>query len=198
MGRPFKITKRQLPRSYGTEHQSAHGMKVCVSESAAGQETNLASDFDLWPPSSEGLRKYLTSTALLIMLQWQTNQPESKGKVPPGCLLAEPVTHGTRFSMTLGPSLGTVPLCSALSQLHSIRCVAQLYWHHGYPSEKCQTKLTDLHSHPDKIPVLLPESCTILQGLHIPHIAVMTKDQACNPQMREQAVCPTGLVRLTS
>ena len=40
---------------------------------------------------------------------------KGKGKVPPGCLLAEPITQVTRFSMPLEPSFGTVPLSSTLS-----------------------------------------------------------------------------------
>ena len=39
----------------------------------------------------------------------------NKGEVPPGCLLAEPVTLVTRFFMPLEPSFGTMLLSSALS-----------------------------------------------------------------------------------
>ena len=47
---------------------------------------------------------------------------KGKGKVPPGCLLVEPVTHVTRFSIPLGAKPW---LSSTLSQLHTL-CVVQL------------------------------------------------------------------------
>ena len=39
------------------------------------------------------------------------------------------------------------------------------------PSEKYPTKLTAIHSNPEKMPVLYNQSYTILQGLHIPPMA---------------------------
>ena len=50
---------------------------------------------------------------------------KGKGEVPPGCLLTKPVTSVTSFSIPLEPCFGTMPLSSALSQLH-ILCVS---WH---------------------------------------------------------------------
>ena len=44
----------------------------------------------------------------------------TKGKVSLRCLLAEPVTQVTRFSMPLEPSFGIMPQSSALSQLHTL------------------------------------------------------------------------------
>ena len=41
--------------------------------------------------------------------------------MPPGCILAELVTHVTKFSMPLEPSLDTIPLRSKLDQLHTLR-----------------------------------------------------------------------------
>ena len=43
-----------------------------------------------------------------------------KGKVPPGCHLAEPVTQVTRFYMPLEPNLGTI--CHELCTLSGSLC----------------------------------------------------------------------------
>ena len=51
---------------------------------------------------------------------------KGKGKVRPGCLLAEPVTIMAIFSMPLEPSFGTMPLSSALSQLITHLCGSAL------------------------------------------------------------------------
>ena len=44
---------------------------------------------------------------------------ESKVKIPPGCLSVEQVSWLIRSSMSLEPNLSTMPLSSALSQLHT-------------------------------------------------------------------------------
>ena len=82
----------------------------------------------------------------------------ANGKVPPGCLLAEPVPYVTRFSMPLEPGFGIMPLSSALSQFH-ILCVARLL---PTPSEMCPLKLTDFCL------FLYNRSYTMLQGPLIP------------------------------
>ena len=71
-----------------------------------------------------GKMKFFENLFLTILFLSKTR--EVKGKLPPGCLLTEPVTYVTRFSMSLEPSFfGTMPLSSVLSQLH-ILCVAWL------------------------------------------------------------------------
>ena len=90
-------------------------------------------------------------------------------KVPPGCLLAEPVTYMIRFSMPLEPSFDTLPLSSALSQLHIPLWVSALTNTTDNSSEMCPLKL------------LYHWSCTILQGLLIPPMASTScHDQGSN------------------
>ena len=120
---------------------------------------------------------------------------KDKGKVPPGCLLAKPVTLVTRYSMLLDPCLGTMQLSSALSQLH-ILCVAQLFltWSQIIRLRCAQPKHGDGY-------ILIQRRCLFLNITHTHlyrghiypngfHILLCRKGPTYYPQMIEQALGP--------
>ena len=98
-----------------------------------------------------------------------------KGKVPPGCLLAEPVTYRwPDFPFPLEPGFGIMPLSSALSKLHML-CAAWLLprmisiW--DVPTRHLQTFAcfcTNNHTQPCKVR-LFPQwlSQVIMTGAYI-------------------------------
>ena len=71
--------------------------------------------------------------------------------------------HSGDQMFPIEPSLGTMPLNFALSQSH-IHCTTQLLL-------ALRSSNKQIHSHPEKMPVLYRQSYTILQGPHI-HLPV--------------------------
>ena len=98
-------------------------------------------------------------------------------------------------SIPLEPRLGgTMPLSFPLSQLHIHAWYGSAFADTTYIlSEKCPTKCTGIHPHPQKRPVLYQPSCTIFQG---PHIPLMAFTSCYNPgsnlePLDERAANPT-------
>ena len=112
---------------------------------------------------------------------------KGKGKAALECLLAEPVTQMTRFSMPQEPGFGIMPLSSTLSQLiHYPLCRLALTNTTNNPSEMCPLKLTYFCL------FLYHRSYTFLHGPLVPPNGfpqvVMTGAQTCYPQMGEPAL----------
>ena len=91
---------------------------------------------------------------LYFILYGAASWPEVKVKLPPGCLLSEPIIQVNRFSMPLEPSLGTM-----LAELCTISMTFTLMWLSFYIltaliicfAKYTTTKLTDIYSHSEKL-----------------------------------------------